>query len=269
MPMKPRLSRPLALSSALVALACVDARAVSFDFSTASQYADNFSLGYMQTGSPSGTVSVNTTSGRLVHNAAGGSTATWIYDTTPSDGTTSITTFSDFTLDIDFSIAAGSGSFGVFFGGSSRTNSALALFNINNSGSNDQLRLFGPGADMTGAGVGSGNTAHSLVPTTNGYTSNTFYHLQLSVAYQTASSALVTFTISDPGNTLQSITLSGIVTGLSPSGEIAFRSYTGAAGSSNFDNLSITTSAVPEPSAFALVGGLAALGFVAVRRQVR
>jgi len=242
----------------------METQAQSLDFSTTEQYTNNFYLSYMQPGSPTGTVAVNTTSGRLVHNASGGSTGAWIYDTAPSLEPSN--TFSNFTLDMDFSVAGSSGSVGVFFGGSSRTSSALALFNINNSGSNDQLRLFSLGADMTSAGVGSGNTAYSSVPSIAGYTSNNFYHLKLTVNYQNSTDAMVTFTISDPTTTLTSVSISGLVTGLNSSGEIGIRSYTGAAGSNNFDNFVIST-VIPEPSTFALLGGLGALGFALSRRR--
>lgn len=251
---------PLSLSLACLLAAPVFAQ--TFDFSSSEQYTENFHQTFMQTGNPTGTLAVNSTSGRLVHNASGGSTTAWVYDTTPD--TTATNTFSDFSLSLDFSIAAGSGSIGVYFGGISRTNSALALFNINNSGANDQLRIFSSGAEMTSATAGS-NVAFSQVPTTTGYTSGAFYRLDLSVSYQTSSSALVTFTISDPSNTLTPISISGIVTGLAAEGEIGFRSYTGGPGSNMFDNLVI----IPEPGTYVAVAGAAALGLAALRRRRR
>lgn len=43
--------------------------------------------------------------------------------------------------------------------------------------------------------------------------------------------------------------------------------FSGISNTMEFDNFSLTTSAIPEPSSYALFGGVAALGFVLFRRQ--
>lgn len=264
-----RLSAFLAPAAFAAAFAAApEARAVTVDFDVSTDYTQNFQRTWLDTGS-SGASGYNAGQQAFVHTSTASGSTIFVYDTTP-DGTIT-NTFTDVTVSFDFSAATSGASFGVFFGGSGRGTNNLAIFNINVSGSNDTLRFF------TGGSLGSSAPGTQLGTTTTltggGWTTSKTYKATLEVDYVTASTANVTFTISDPytvSGALSSfsMTASGIAMA-SGGSEIAFRSgFTGSGSGSNvIDNISITTTAVPEPSSFAAFGGLAVLGFAALRRR--
>lgn len=224
-----------------------DAYASLVDFSDPAQFTEQFAVTYIQAGSPTGTVSVS--SETLVHNANGGSTATWVYDSDPHNRA-SIHPLGDFTLSINFALNTGNASVGIYFGGHNRTNSALALVNLSNAKPIEQLRL------MTGASLISANAGaarHASPPATTAYAPNKLYRLTLNVSYVADDAAQVTLTLSDPhalGTPLPPVVLSATLDRLSPMGEVGIRSYTGATGSNIFDNLTLFA-AIPDPSTYA------------------
>lgn len=240
------LPRLLVVSSIVGSVLRLDAHTANFEFNDPAQFTDHFAVTYIQAGSPTGTVSVS--SDTLIHNASGGSTAAWVYDATPHN-TAATHLFGDFTLNLDFVLNTTNASLGVFFGGRSRTDAALALVNLSNSKPGEQLRLM-IGASMNGAHAGS--VRHALPPGLTSYLPNRTYRLTVNVAYVSDNSAQITLTVSDPyaiGTPLPPLVLSGVLDHLAPLGEIGIRSYTGAAGSNTFDNLTIIN-AIPDPSTY-------------------
>lgn len=269
---------------------CINARAVSFDFSTDGDFTSNFhsynldsaTPGYEQTGS-TGAVTWTSNSGAITGNFVydtNGATAGGVANFIPGAG-------KSVTVSFDFSTSVASASVGVYFGGA-RGSDKLALFNVNNASSsgNDILRVFtnsnlttSAATPSAGAVITSGITSSTsgatvssgVVSLNSGYTINTTYRATFTLAYLTATTADATFTISDPTNALNpySVTASGVSVS-SSAGEIGFRTgFVGTGGTITLDNISITTSAIPEPSTFALLGGAGALGLALVSRRRR
>lgn len=241
-----QLPRLLAISSIVGAVLRLNASAANVDFSDPAQFTEQFAVTYIQAGSPAGTVSVSLET--LVHNASGGSTAAWVYHSSPHN-TTPPHALGDFTLSLDFELNTATASLGIYFGGHSRTNSALALVNLANTKPVEQLRL------MTGASLMSANAGvvrHALPPAITAYVPNKTYRLTLNVSYVADHAAQVTLTLSDPyafGTPLPPVVLFATLDGLAPVGEIGIRSYTGAPGSNTFDNLAVAA-ALPDPSTY-------------------
>jgi hypothetical protein len=205
----------------------------------------------------------------IAHTATGSGSAVNMYDTTP-DGTVT-STFGNVTVEFDFSTTVNNVSFGVYFGGSSRTSANLAIFNINTSSAVDTLRFFTGGNPTTGAAGSQSGTTSSL--NTGGWTIGKTYHATLNISYVTGTTANVTYTISDPHTVSSPLTsFSATATGITmaTAGEIGFRtSFSGGGGTLTLDNINIATSSVPEPSTYALLGGLGALGLAMVLRRKR
>ncbi len=263
----PRLF-PAVAALAITALAlAAEARAVTFDFTESTDYSDNFHRTFLTIGSGNA-LGHSAGAGTVAHSSTASGTGVFVYDTAP-DGTVT-NTFTDVTVSFDFSTTISNVSFGVFFGGDTRTSANLALFNINNSGAQDQLRFFTGGNLNTGA---AGTVQAGLTQTfaTGGWTTGKTYHAVLTIDYVTGTTANVTYTISDPYTGVGALTsVSATATGLTvaSAGEIGFRTGLASSGGTlSFDNISITTSTIPEPSAFAALGGVAALGCAAFRRR--
>ncbi len=275
--MKTRFFYPLAITSLFAMLASVNAHAQSFDFSSPGNYTSNFYNTFTTSGSSN---LLTTSGGAIVHTAGGSGTSISTYDTSPD--TTASNFFTSVTVSFDFSTSVFNSSFGVVFGGTNRTNANLALFNINNNAggagsSTDQLRIFNGGDWNLVTGV-NGNTSTPAANvqlssgtassnTNNGWTIDKTYHAVFNISYTSATTANVSFTISDPSNALASV--SATANGLTLSatgGEIGLRTgFSAAGGTLTIDNVQI--SAIPEPSTFALLGGLGALGFALSRRR--
>lgn len=247
-----KLAAPSVL--AVFAFGLPQAHAVSFDFSTSTQFTDNFYR-------PTGTVSV------VSQQLSASGTTVWIYDTAPN--ATPTTFFSSVSVDFDFHLGSNGSSVGVYFGGTNRSNAALALLNINSSGSTDTIRFSSSAnAVMTSGGAGTLVAGNSL--SSGGYTTGTGanYHANLTVTYLTATTAQATFTISDPSFVLTAFSATSGVFAVAGPGEIGFRSYSATIDTPNtFDNIVIT--AIPEPSTWALFGGAGAFGFALVLRRKR
>jgi hypothetical protein len=271
--------RPSPLAAAFVITSAAilpQSHAVTFDFTSPSDYTNNFQNTFLTTGSGN---ALATNGGAIVHTSTASGTAISAYDTAPD--TTASNFFTNVTVEFDFSTTVFNSSFGVLFGGTSRANANLALFNINNSSNNDQLRIFS-GKDWSLSSGINGSTSspatnitlNSTTPSSNlnnGWTINKTYHAVFNVSYTDATHADVSLTISDPSSALASVsaTASGM-TLASTGGEIGLRTgFSASGGTMTIDNVQIYTSTIPEPSAFAILGGLGALGFATIRRRRR
>jgi hypothetical protein len=281
--MKIHLPRLLALPSIISILLCADARAVTIGFDAPSDYSGSFyqtnitaGSGTLAYASPyAGAAPVNSTygTGVLSYVTTGSGTAVFAYDTTPD--TTATNLFTSVTVDLDFSVTAANTSIAVYFGSNNRTSAIAdtAIFNLNTNGNGDDTIRFFTGGIVGGSSGGNVGTQFgtTTTATAGGWTVNTIYHLKLTVSYVTSTTANATFTISDPYTTSGALTsFSATATSIgvtSGGGEIAFRSGAlGGATNNTIDNISIV-SAIPEPSSFALLGGLATLGFAVTRRR--
>lgn len=266
-----RLSAFVAPAIIVSALALAsEARAVTFDFTASTDYTNNFYRTALTVGS-SNALGHSASAGTVAHSSTASGTGVFVYDTAPD--TTVTNTFKDVTVSFDFSTTIANVSFGVFFGGD-RNSANLAIFNINNSGSQDQLRFFTGGTPSSAANGSAGTVQSAFTQTlaTGGWTVNKTYHAVLTIDYVTATTANVTYTISDPYTglgALSSFSASAAgITVAAAGGEIGFRTGLASSGGTlSFDN--ITISAIPEPSSFAAFGGLAALGCAALRRRRR
>lgn len=266
------LAAPVVIAAVLSASAPA-ARAVTVDFSSDNDFANNFHA-YPVSG---GTYAQSAATGNLTWTTTGSQTGAFVYDTNgaTADGVVNFVpgAGSSVTVDFDFSTSVDNSSVGVYFGGS-RSSELLALFNVNNSGAQDQTRIFSiSGWNATNPAVnGNTTTSANQSQASGGWTTNTTYHVNLTIAYTSASAANVTLTVSDRytvSNPLASFSVTATNQTVSSTlNEIGFRTgMGGSAGVITLDNIAIATSAIPEPSSFAALGGLAVLACAALRRR--
>jgi hypothetical protein len=216
----------------------------ALDMSTATHYDANFQRVFLTYGSLN---SFDHTGGKLVHTAKGSGTVALAYDTYPDDTPDNL--FRDVTVGFDFTTNSRNVSFGVYFGGTTRRQASLALFNLNTDasikgpGANLTVRFFTEAVPATGlAGVPFGPVA---TLTDNSFASDgTTYRATLTVTYVTASTANVVLTIFDPINPLATFTATAEDIPVPPGGgEIGFRSgFLGSGGVNTFDNITISAS---------------------------
>lgn len=270
--MKPRTSRLSLLALAAACWSSTEVLAADFDFNSDGQFAANFHPYAV----PNGTFAQSAGTGKLTWTTGGGQTGAFVYDT---NGTTAGSTNllpgvgNSVVVEFDFSSTVSNVGLGVFFGGA-RTSEQLALFNIKNNGSNDQLRVFGAANWNATTPATAGTTtspAATQTLTAGGWTINGTYHAKFTMTYVTATTVDVSYVITDPSNILNPFSISA--SGIAVSGtenEIGFRVGSGASAAViSLDNLSITTTAIPEPSSYALLGGAAVLGLTLVQRRKR
>lgn len=215
----------------------------ALDMSSAMQYDANFQRVFLTYGSLN---SFDHAAGKLVHTAKGSGTAAFAYDTYPDDTPDNL--FRDVTVGFDFTTNARNVSFGFYFGGTTRRQASLALFNLNTdtsikaAGANLTVRFFTDASPATGAaGVPFGPAA---TLTENPFASDgTTYRATLAVTYVTASTANVVLTIFDPINPLSAFEATAEGIPVPPGGgEIGFRSgFLASGGVNTFDNITIST----------------------------
>lgn len=131
--------------------------------------------------------------GSIVHHAINIGSTIFLLDSTPEDPKAD--EFSDVVVEFDFVPAGRHVSIGVLWGGNERTPFNLAVFNIDLEGQ-DMLRFF------TGCDAFNGKLGPQAGPTVNipsgRWQAGRTYKATLTVCRDTASSADVSFTISDP-----------------------------------------------------------------------
>ena len=265
------MNSPLRLLSLLVLGAAGTGFAqVNLDFETAGQLSANFrnlgtgtsSLTQSSNGAANDFVSVNNTNATQFSFGALG----LLYDTTPADTTagtqSAFTTTSPLTVSVDFRAAVASTSIGVYFADANNTsNNVLALFNVDTSGNNDQLRFFRDGV-VTSAGTQVGSSSNVSTGVNVG---SPFSNLSatLSVVGTTPS---ISFTVGT--QTVTSAFLAGHIDWSSTVVILRLFDNDSAAGTSlDIDNFSV--SSIPEPGTCALFFGGAALAMFALRRRKR
>lgn len=269
MPMPARL--PFLAAATLVASLALaaSAHAVTIDFSD-SQYADNFTEtanGSLMGVSGDALVLSNSSSasGIAVYNdpfpAAGVGDFTLSADA--KFGTLATNTFNGNSVGFMTNLSAVSGGSGFVTVFRTRTLSGvsqadLRVFNVTSSGT-------------VGAQIGSTVVLNAAALATT-FASDTFYTFQLDVDTGTAGTISFTGTILD-ANTSSVIgafpTISSTYTSGSEPTYVGLRLGTQGQTPTTVDNFVLSSSAVPEPSSAAALGGLAALGCVALRRRRR
>ncbi|PAW75799.1 MAG: hypothetical protein B9S32_17215 [Verrucomicrobia bacterium Tous-C9LFEB] len=244
---------------ALILVGKVSAQTV-YDMSDPVQFANNFMITSQAAGSTLGV-----SGGKLQDVTTTAGTATWVYDTTP-DSTATNASFQNFTTSMLVNFGASNSGIGFyFFDGGNRSNSLLALVNVNNGSSNDIIRFFS-GASLT---AGSAGTQQGTTTTlTNGaFELNNNYLLTLTANYIGAGQVDATLTLSDPNSLISAFSASYSFTGVAAmAGEIGFRSSTALSPATNaFDDFSIP--AVPEPTVMAFLGLGIILITVTIKRR--
>ncbi len=260
------LSSPALGILGILMTAAVSQAAILVDFNTAGDLAGNFRQTYNPTETdtvqvmPAGYVSTSATS------LSSGSTLSesFIYDTTPANGTVKNTFTGPVTISMDIR-AAQSSSFGIYIVDPSETNGGathrLALFNFDNSGTSDQIRIFST-SSISNAQVG-----------TAVYNNNTTNIASLGSQFVSASLTYRESSLGS-GHAIMNFTVNGVSSGDVDLGagtylssfEVGVRLYDSStgAGAADMDNFAI----VPEPSTMALASlGLVFLGVLRRRRK--
>lgn len=213
----------------------------ALNFSEAAQYEGNFRRVMLTHGSGN---RFEHAAGKLLHSAQGSGTVVFVYDT-PPDATPS-NLFRDVVVGFDFSTNTRNVSFGIYFGGATRQDASLALFNLNTNsdirrpGANLAVRFFTGANLFTGAAGTPLGTAVTL--SENSFAADTTtYRATLAVTYATDTTANVVLTIFDPINPLATFETSAQAIPVSPGGgEIAFRSgFLSGGGVNTIDNVTI------------------------------
>lgn len=217
--------------------------AAALDFSSAEQYSGRFHRVFLTKGSNN---HFDHEDGKLVHSAQGSGTAVFAYDTQPDDTPDNL--FRDVVIGFDFTTNNRNVSFGVYFGGVTRREASLALFNLNTNdtikgaGANLTVRFFtdaSPFGGLAGTPFGPVTTL-----TDNSFAADgTVYRATVAITYATPTTANVVLTIFDPINPLATFEASAEGVPVPPGGgEIAFRSgFLSGGGVNTFDNITIST----------------------------
>ena len=213
----------------------------ALNFAEAAQYEGNFRRVMLTHGSGN---RFEHAAGKLVHSAQGSGTVVFVHDT-PPDATPS-NLFRDVAVGFDFSTNTRNVSFGIYFGGATRQNASLALFNLNTNadirtpGANLAVRFFTGANLFTGAPGTPFGSAATL--SENSFAADaTIYRATLAVTYVTDTTANVVLTIFDPINPLATFEASAEGIPVPPDGgEIAFRSgFLSGGGVNTIDNITI------------------------------
>lgn len=270
-----KYQKSLHLACAITALTGLSASAQVIAFGSATEYADNFvgvsnnaNTVWATDGGGGGYLSSQASSATVIvfnendNGAAGANQAAGTFDAPRQTfGSTS-----GFTLTADFQ-AGGSGN-GKSFGFYTKVNDAATvgysvLFRLD-TGSIGDIRFFDSNGNPSTGAVGSslGTTGISELSL------NTWYTVQLNVV-DTASSVIFNASIwqtgvGDINNPLATATATDTTSPVLGAGQ-----YGARISSDNALMLADNIGVVPEPSTFALLGGMIALGCVLLRRRLR
>lgn len=204
--------------------------------------------------------------------ATGNISATTLYDTTPNDTTPAThSKFVNEQVTVDFRLNSSSSSFGIY----SRLNDAATdgyaiVLNINNSGSNDQIRIFdSPGPDANTGGVGSTLLVNN--GTTTALTTSTWYTLVAGFDNLSNGNVEITTRVYAQGDVngtaLMNFSVIDTTTPLINAGQVALRfgdNSSTAVVTADADNFDVGP--IPEPGT---LGGIAAAAMVSLARRRR
>ncbi len=252
------MSKNTIFVASLLLVASSAAHAVSIDFETAGQFADNFRL----LNTPAVAQSSNGAANDFISHGTG-TGRSFVYDTTPDSAvvknTFSVNPWSTFTVSADVLFGGATNSFGFHIvNADNETQAYLALFNVNISGANDQFR-FSSNVDPTvtgGTGLGNGSFPSNADV---GVTTGVFSTISLQYTVNALNEPVFALTA---GSMTSTRTFTG-VTAFS-NFEIGFRSFANS-GTNQIDNITFNLITIPEPASLTLLGlaGVAMLG----RRQ--
>ncbi len=208
-----------------------------YDFGETGADTGDFRITYLDKGS-AGRFSAR--DGALRHESDGSGAAVFVYDTDPA--ASDHDAFTNVAVEFDFHASSANTSFGVLFGGRNGADYHLALFNIDtNAAGDDTLRVFAKCKTYASA-VGP-QVGETMVLPSGPWTSGEVGHALLTVAYTTARTADITFSITDPAGRRPPLsrTLTGVTVAHEGAG-IGFRSSLigGSGGTNTFDNITIT-----------------------------
>jgi hypothetical protein len=246
---------------------------VNLDFETAGAFSNNFRFTFNSANSTTAQSSngasndyVTTTSGAVTDNEI------FVYDTTPADGTVKSTFSGAVSIEADIRAASTGSSFGFFIINPASEGSSvhyLALFNWDVTGSNDRMRLF-TGNPINSTTVGTSAYDSGATSTVNSGldVGGSFGHMTLTYRADTTTPTRAVFNLTVGTMTTGDILL-GAGTYLSSGFEVGIRSFdsNSGAGSTDFDNFSITQ--VPEPSTAGLLLLSAAVAGLACKMRRR
>jgi hypothetical protein len=197
-----------------------------------------------------------------------GSGASIVYDANGSaenisNFTVSKTVSLNVTMDLSFSTSGNS--FGIYIiNAANEAQGYLALFNVNNSGSNDTIRfssaVVNPTTPSTVGSIPAGSYANNqdlgIGPT------GTFSSYSFSYSINANNEAVLSMTA---GAQTSTYTIAG--TSAFTNVEVGFR-LGSSSGTVGVDNFNISTTAIPEPSTYAALAGIAVLGMCLARRRI-
>ncbi|CAM2815436.1 PEP-CTERM sorting domain-containing protein [Rariglobus hedericola] len=247
----------------LFGASALHADSVPLDFETANQFTNSFRV--LSAGGATLTQTSNGGANDYMQ-SANGSGSSYVYDANGASAGISSFTVSQstsLTISADVSFTVSNNSFGIYIiNAADESQGYLAIFNVNFSSTSDQIR-FSNNAVPTTAGAGS--------PLNNGSFANNadtgigllgaFNNISLTYSINGSNAPVLTMTA---GSQTSSITLSGTAF---TDVEVGFRMSSTASGIVGMDNLNIATSAVPEPSTYAALAGIAVLGLATLRRR--
>lgn len=226
------------------------------DFETAGQVTGNFrvantnfaTFGQTSNGAANDFMTVSgTASATVVYDANGAAAGVSTFNVSQSH---------PLTVSADVSFPANTTSFGIYIiNNADPTQAYLALFNLDSG--NDRIR-FSSNATPNNSGAGSLSTG--TVPDA-GFTFGTLTNISLTYSINASNNPVLTMTAGSQSNSIAFTAINTPFTDV----QVGFR-ITSNAGTVGIDNLSIST--IPEPSTFAVVAGVVAVGAVATRRRI-
>ncbi len=236
--------------------------AVNLDFETEGQFSSNFRLledeGTTGSGAPTATQSDNGIANDYLRitGGSGGSRYTTVYDTTPANATVRDTFAAGVTIELDARLSRSGQSIGIYLidGDAAAENSAyLALFNVDQSGSNDLIR-FSSNANPSSSTSTNTGTLTGDISGNSGYNNSAtdFVHLTLTYNIDDQNRPVLDLRVGDDdfGGSITFETAAFSTVG------IGFRASTSGQFTLDLDNIRITP--VPEPASIALLAGAAA-----------